>query len=182
MEDTIQNAPPADNAYKGLIFLDAKNISIKESDLAGLNVTLGDETYEEVRASLALPISEPERYVSLRIGATKGEEREIGMIRDVNELSAGSQALIMRELRKRYFLHIIHKIISLKEKFGFLYFEAETSKGLRKFAIRWEYNRVQEYSEFGRIIMDTDDNRYIIPDLRNLSPEEYKSFTRYIYW
>ncbi|HQE60685.1 MAG TPA: DUF1854 domain-containing protein, partial [Candidatus Latescibacteria bacterium] len=96
--------------------------------------------------------------------------------------SPENQVLVRRELRKRYFLHVIYKILSLKEKFGFLYFEAETSKGLRKFAVRWEYNRVQEYSEFGRIIIDTDDNRYIIPDLRKLSPEEYKNFTRYIYW
>lgn len=181
MEEIIE-PKPADTGYKGLIFLDPKALSITASDLAGINVEINGEKYEEVRASLALPITEPDRYVSLRIGATKGEESEIGMIRDLNEMSAENQRLIRRELKKRYFLHVIHKIISLKEKFGFLYFEAETSKGLRKFAIRWEYNRVQEYSEFGRIIIDTDDNRYIITDLRKLSPEEYKNFTRYIYW
>ena len=179
-ESTTQK--PTESGYKGLVFLDPKDITIHESELAGMNVTVGGETFEEVRASLALPITEPDRYVSLRIGASKGEEQEIGMIRDVNELSPENQALVRRELRKRYFLHVIYKILSLKEKFGFLYFEAETSKGLRKFAVRWEYNRVQEYSEFGRIIIDTDDNRYIIPDLRKLSPEEYKNFTRYIYW
>ena len=48
--------------------------------------------------------------------------------------------------------------------------------------MRYEYNRVQDYGEFGRVILDTDDNRYIIPDLRLLSPDEYKAFTRYVYW
>jgi len=168
--------------YKGLVFLDAKQLVITESKLLGLNVTVGDEAYEGVRASLALPITDAEKYVSFRVGPTKGEEVEIGMIRDLSELDEDQQRLVRRELRKRYFLHVIHKMLSVKEKFGFIYIEAETSKGFRKFALRYEYNRVQEYSEFGRVILDTDENRYIIPDLRLLSDEEYKAFTRYIYW
>lgn len=168
--------------YQGIVFLEPDQVSISESPLAGLSVTVGDETHDGVRASLALPITDAERYISLRVGATKGEETEIGIIRDLSELSPDCQRLIRRELKKRYFLHVIHKLVSLKEKFGFLYFEAETSKGFRKFAVRYEGNRVQEYSEFGRIILDTDENRYIVPDLRLLSPEEHKMFTRYIYW
>ena len=168
--------------YRGLVFLDPKDLIMAESDMSGIDITIGETTYHGVRASLALPIAEPEKYISLRVGATKGEEQEIGMIRDFTELSHDQKRLIRRELRKRYFLHFIHKLISVKEKFGFLYFEAETNKGLRKFAVRYEYNRVQDYSEFGRVILDTDDNRYVIPDLRKLSPEEYKMFTRYIYW
>jgi len=168
--------------YKGLVFLDPKTLVMTESAMAGIDITIGDTIYHGARASLALPIADPEKYISLRYGATKGEEQEIGMIRDFNELDDEQKRLIRRELRKRYFMHVIHKLISLKEKFGFLYFEAQTSKGLRKFAVRFEYSRVQEYSEFGRVVLDTDDNRYIIPDLRKLSPEEYKMFTRYIYW
>ncbi|HQE61167.1 MAG TPA: DUF1854 domain-containing protein, partial [Candidatus Latescibacteria bacterium] len=103
-ESTTQK--PTESGYKGLVFLDPKDITIHESELAGMNVTVGGETFEEVRASLALPITEPDRYVSLRIGASKGEEQEIGMIRDVNELSPENQALVRRELRKRYFLHV----------------------------------------------------------------------------
>jgi len=179
--ETLES-PKEGSTYKGLVFLDPKTLVMTESPLAGINITIGDATYEEVRASLALPISDPEKYISLRIGATKGEEQEIGMIRDLAELDEGQKQLIRRELRKRYFMHVIYKLISVKEKFGFLYFEAETSKGLQKFAVRYEYNRVQEYSEFGRVILDTDDNRYIIPDLRKLDPDEYKMFTRYIYW
>lgn len=170
------------DGYRGLVFLDPKDLVMAESQMSGIDITVGDEVYQGVRASLALPITEPDKYISLRYGATKGEEQELGMVRDFNDLSDEQKQLIRRELRKRYFIHIIYKIISLKEQFGFLYFEAETSKGLRKFAVRFEYNRVQDYSEFGRVVLDTDDNRYVIPDLRKLSPEEYKMFTRYIYW
>lgn len=168
--------------FRDLVFIDPTTIKIEESTFAGLEITIEGEKYEGVRASLALPITDPEHYVSLRVGATKGEEIEIGMIRNLSELSEECQKLIRRELKKRYFLHVIHKIIEVKEKFGFIYFDTETNKGMRKFAMRYEYNRVQDYGEFGRVILDTDDNRYIIPDLRLLLPDEYKAFTRYVYW
>ena len=171
-----------EQGYVGLVFLDAAMLRITESAMSGLDVTIGDEEHQGVRASLALPISDRDSYISLRSGATKGEEKEIGMIRDLSELEESAQRLIRRELNKRYFMHVIDKLVSVTEKFGFIYFVAETSKGRREFAMRYEYHRVQEYSEHGRVILDTDDNRYIIPDLRELSPTEYKAFTRYIYW
>ncbi len=70
----------------------------------------------------------------------------------------------------------------MKEQFGFIYFVADTDKGRLEFAIRYEYDRVQEYGEHGRMLLDTDENRYVIPDLRALSADERKRFTRYIYW
>ena len=173
---------PVREEYGGIDFLDTQSIAIEESQLSGLDIAVGEQRYQGVRASLAQPITDPEHNVSLRVGATKGEETEIGMIRDLGELSGEQRQLVERELSKRYFLHVVHKIVSVKEKYGFLYFEAETSKGYRKFAVRYEYNRVQEYSEHGRVVLDTDDNRYIIPDLRLLRSEERKAFTRYIYW
>jgi ATP-binding cassette, subfamily B, bacterial len=178
----MSEAPETRSISPGIEFLESEELQISESQLSGLTVTVGDTIHDGVRASCALPITDDEHYISLRIGATKGEEIEIGMIRDINTLTSDQQRLVRRELRKRYFLHVIHKLVGVKEKFGFLYFEAETNKGLRKFAVRHEYNRVQEYSEFGRMVLDTDDNRYIIPDLRLLSQEETKMFTRYIYW
>lgn len=177
-------APVAEQpaGYKGLIYLDPKQLEITESQLSGIVVTVDGTTYDGVRASYALPITDPGKYVSLRVGATKGEEIEIGIIKSMDDLSEDQRRLIRRELKKRYFIHVVHKFLSIKEKFGFIYYDAETDKGIRKFAMRYEYSRVQEYSEFGRVILDTDDNRYIIPDLRLLSPDEYKSFTRYVYW
>ena len=171
-----------EQGFAGLVFLDPADLEITESDMSGLNVKMNGETHEGVRASLALPISDRDSYVSLRIGATKGKERELGMIRNLNELDDATRRTVQRDLNKRYFLHEIGKLISVTEKFGFIYFEAETSKGKLKFAMRYEYNQVQEYGEHGRVILDTDENRYIIPDLRELSSSEYKMFTRYIYW
>jgi len=175
-----QEAPEA--GFSGITFLDTKELSITESHLAGLEIAVGGVEYSGVRATMALPISHDGAYISLRGGETKGEEREIGMIRHLDELDEAQRKLVRRELNKRYFLHIIHKLVSVKEQFGFIYFVAETDRGRREFAIRYEYNRVEEYGEHGRVLLDTDDNRYVIPDLRELSQEERKRFTRYVYW
>jgi ATP-binding cassette, subfamily B, bacterial len=188
MTVTTDNSPapsstaPEQTGFRGITFLDPKDIVVEESQLSGLIVTVDGQTYDGVRASLALPITDSGKYVSLRLGTTKGEEIEIGMIRDTKDLDEQQQRLIRRELKKRYFIHVIDKLHSVKEKFGFIYYDADTDKGRRKFAMRYEYSRVQEYSEFGRVILDTDDNRYIIPDMRLLSADEHKAFTRYVYW
>ena len=168
--------------FTGITFLVAEDLTITESDLAGFDVTFDGETYRGVRATMALPITQDGAYISLRGGETKGEEREIGIIRHLNELDDDQRRLVRRELNKRYFTHVVRKLISVREQFGFIYFVAETDKGKLEFAIRYEYNRVQEYGEHGRMLLDTDDNHYVIPDLRALTADERKRFTRYIYW
>jgi hypothetical protein len=172
--------------FEGLVFLDPAELTIHESLRAGLDIRVGDKEFRGVNASLAMPITDQDGYVSLMRGESKDKEKsdsaEIGVIRDLKELAEDQAALVRRELSKRYFIHYISKIRSVKEKFGFIYIESETSKGRRDFAVRHEYNRVQEYGLHGRVILDTDDNRYVIPDMRDLSPSERKSFTRYFYW
>ena len=182
MTDTIEAQKPAEQGFAGITFLDPADLIIEESDMAGLDVTLDGTTHKGVRATMALPITGDGAYISLRVGETKGEERELGVIRHESELNDVQRRLVHRELNKRYFLHVIHKLVSVKEKFGFIYFVADTDKGRLDFAIRYEYNRVQEYGEHGRMLLDTDDNRYVIPDLEALTPDERKRFTRYIYW
>ena len=34
----------------------------------------------------------------------------------------------------------------------------------------------------GKILIDVDDNRYLIPDLDALDPKQRSDFQRYIYW
>jgi hypothetical protein len=43
-------------------------------------------------------------------------------------------------------------------------------------------DRAQHYGENGMLLMDVFDNRYMIPDMDQLSRGDRKQLTRYIYW
>ncbi len=148
-----------------------------------LSVKLDCKVYNHVKVYRTSPISYPTKYISLRVGTSSSEETEIGIIRDPDSLPLESRALIERELDKRYFIHIITKIHSIKEEFSFLYWDVDTDKGRKEFVVASRaHHRITEYGENGRIILDLDWNRYQIPDLRDLDEQSRRLFYRYIYW
>ena len=48
--------------------------------------------------------------------------------------------------------------------------------------MRASQDRATEYGARGRVLIDLDDNRYLIPDLEELTAGEQVLFQRYIYW
>ena len=51
-----------------------------------------------------------------------------------------------------------------------------------KFFMRWSQDRAVDYGQRGKVLIDVDDNRYLIPNLDALTPHERNAFQRYIYW
>ena len=121
--------------------LTPKNAFFKESEGGLISMTLkkGDkeEFFERVVPVRAFPVSEPDSFISIREPDTKdvGKGAEIGLIENLNDFDENSVSLIKKELDKRYFTPIIQKIYSIKEQFGFLYFEVLTSAGKSSFVM-----------------------------------------------
>ena len=59
---------------------------------------------------------------------------------------------------------------------------AHTDHGLRQFTMRWSQSHVQDFGERGKVLLDLDDNRYLVPDVEALPPRERDLFQRYVYW
>jgi len=170
--------------YEGIRYLSAGDIRFYRNDLAQLCARLADgAVLEEVLIYRTRPIADPKRYISIRVGATQSEQREIGMIRNLNALAPDQRRLLNEELDRRYFIHIITRIRVIKEELGFLYWDCETDKGRREFAVpRWNQSKVVEAEGGGRVITDVDGNRYEIPNLDKLDADSRSRFLRYIYW
>jgi len=177
----------ADFAYQPIRYLDPARLEISMHD-EGLRVVVdGKEVYDHVRAYACFPISNPHRYISLRIGVTALEQREIGIVRDISHLPDPQKKLIQEALARRYFLHIITKIYRLREEFGFLYWDAETDKGRRNFPVRrHDQGSVREFEgpggKVGWTIIDSDRNRYEIPDIDALDAASRRIFYSHIHW
>jgi hypothetical protein len=101
----------------------------------------------------------------------------------MSELPPGAKLAVEIELAKRYFIHYISRINSIKEDVGFLTWDVETDKGHMEFLTkRWERNTVFEGGRNARIILDVDNNRYEIENLDTIDEESRLMFFRYIYW
>lgn len=164
-------------------YLDPKQVHIYAKDEGDMRVVYKDEEYDHVRAYRCFPVSRPSEFIALWTGDSALEHHEIGMIRRLKELAPSSRLAVEHELAKRYFIHYVQKIASIKEDIGFLTWQVETDKGPIEFmSKRWDRNTVVEGGENGRIIFDVDKNRYEIEDLDELDPSSKAIFLKHIYW
>ena len=148
-----------------------------------LHVTVKNERiYGGVYAAQAFPAAYPERYVSLIYTGLKDQEMEIGIIRDLGEFPAEDASLVRGALARRYFIHTITRIDSISNQYGCIDLSVQTDKGPASFWIRWSYDCAVDYGHRGKMLIDLDENRYLIPDVEALPPRERNEFQRYIYW
>jgi hypothetical protein len=128
------------------------------------------------------PASHPNEYLSVRGWSADGDEIEFGMIRDLLEWAADDQIQITEALGRRYLMREIAAIHSLTLKFGFLDFEVQTASGRSKFSMRWTQSQAIDYGENGKLIIDTEENRYLVRDIELLSATDQEKFLQYVYW
>ena len=147
--------------YSGLRFLQPNTVRVFRSGSGSLSVELESiGTYEDVKVFRSFPLSDPSKYISLRVGKTRSEETEIGVIRDLAEIQPESREILWQELVRRYLIHIITKIHAITEEFAFLHWEVTTDKGPRSFYTpMWVGNHVVECGKDGRAISDIYRNR-----------------------
>ncbi len=167
-------------------YLDPKKLHVHTLEQGDLSITYGEEEYDHVRAYRCFPVSRPTEFIALWTGDTALEHHEVGVVRRLRELSPGSRLAIEYELQKRYFIHYIQEIYSIRESrenIGFLVWDVKSDKGDMRFVTRrFDRHAVVEGGKNGRIIFDIDDNRYEIVDMDELDKESRAIFLTHIYW
>ena len=144
---------------------------------ATLRLTIEDEAcWLKVSVLRAFPLSVPTGYFSVRDGAAK----EIGMLAGVDGLDAESRQLVEAELERRYMISIIHRVLSVKERFGTVDWEVETSRGRRRFTTRDLRENVLRCGPGHFLLTDVESNRYEIPDINALDPQSQSCLLRHL--
>lgn len=128
------------------------------------------------------PATNPGDYISLRIWNRKGEEQELGILRHLDQWPAAAQQLVREALDRRYYLQTIDGVDEARLELGYLTLTVRTSHGPRQFTMRWSQSQVQDFGERGKVLVDLDDNRFLVPDVEALPPKERELFQRYVYW
>jgi len=164
-------------------WLKPENARIHLGNLGALHVTIPVEGfYGGIWALRCMPVRFPNEFISLRHLNHRKQEVEVGLIRSLEDWPEDVRRLVNEALAKRYFIHTITSIEEIKLRSGLLQFKVDTDLGPMEFLLRWQSDRAQDYGANGKILLDTEENRYLIPDLYKLSERERRMFQRYIYW
>ncbi len=134
------------------------------------------QDFGRVQFHRAFPFDAPDEYISV----LDMDGKEYGIIRALSDFEGEARALIEAELERKYLAPVITKILSLKDKMGFSYWDAETDCGKRSFTMRDTYRNLFHNSENGVVLTDVDGNRYLIPDVLKLDPKSYRKIELYL--
>ena len=112
----------------------------------------------------AFPLSDPEHNLSLR----NEKNEELGLIVDPSGFDPASRVIVEDELRRRYVVPVVRRIVSIRERFEVVECRVETDRGPCAFSVRNLREHVLRPTPNRLILVDVDGNRYDIPDLRAL--------------
>lgn len=148
-----------------------------------LHVTIKNERiYNGVFALRCLPVRFPNQYISLRYTNSENREQEVGLIKDLSVWPAEAQKLIEASLQRRYLVHHITEVIDIEQFGNYLSFKVVADGREMEFIQRWSYSTAQDYGQNGKVLVDVEENRYLIPDTTKLPSPGNSRFHRYIYW
>lgn len=138
--------------------------------------------YRGVWAVLLFPVTHPDGYVSLRYTDGEDKEREIGVIERLAGFPAAVQELIRGTLVKQYYQQTIRRVHTITCNYGLLFFHVETDSGPQSFMMPWRHDRAEDFGPNGKVLLDSLDNRYIIPNVQELPAPDRRKFLGFIYW
>ena len=120
----------------------------------------GEQTILSALVRQCFPQSEAGRYLSIQDGAGK----EVGIVKDVEDLNAQAKDLVKRELDRRYYTPKISAVKTLRQEAGMWYFEVETQRGFVSFYVR-NWRDSSHEIQAGRLqILSVDGQRFEIED------------------
>lgn len=161
-----------------LRYLNSENAEFLKTPGGFVSLSVDGEFYERVGIYQAFPFSDPETYISVRTADEKA--KEIGIIKDLKQLSEETRGILREQIGYRYFTPEIKRVYSVKTEYGFAYFDVMTDAGRCKFVIRMNGGAVVALTETRILIFDLDGNRFEIPDVSRLSAKERKQLDLFI--
>lgn len=135
-----------------------------------LSVKVEDEEHPVVYLHCSFPHTSKRIYVSVR----NIENKEIGIIQNLDDFPKDIVSLLEEQIQIRYFSPEITKVVKIHEEFGYSYWDAETTAGVCRFTVRGGGGNVKLVSEKRLLINDVDGNRFIIPSMDRLTDKEYR--------
>ncbi len=151
----------------------------------GENLTFIDSDgtyYPRVTLRRCFPLSSQNTFIMVCSPGLEMERgAEIGLLRELDGLETDSRSAIERELSLQYFVPVVRKIASIRDEFGFFYWDVETDRGNKSFIMRDSIiGSTRRISDGRWLIIDINQTRYEIRDFNALDSRSQNFLQRYL--
>ncbi len=156
---TISDAMPDER------LLDPDKLVLTRAESGTPRLEIADQCcYIGFRATRLFPISRRHDYISI----ADMDGAEVGIIQSLRRLPKPMRRIVLEEIRHRYFVPQITYVHSLKDEFGILYWDVDTTRGRREFVVREVRENVREFAGGRLQITDVDGNYFEIANVDTL--------------
>ena len=159
-------------------FLTKDNAAFARTEGGFLSLKTDDKEYSRVGVYLTFPLTNPDEFISIREVDEKA--KEIGLIEKLAQLPKEQQEMIREQIRLRYFMPVINKVLDVKDEYGYAYWHVMTNFGACRFTTQMSGDAVISLSDSRLMVTDIDGNRYEIPDFYQLGVMERKKLDLFI--
>jgi ATP-binding cassette subfamily B protein len=128
------------------------------------------------------PATHPDEYLSVRGWDDSGDEVELGMLRRLADWPAESQGVVRTALARRSLVRRIDRVHGARLAHGYLDLDVETDVGRQAFTIRWTASQAVDFGTDGKMLIDTEENRWVVPQVEALPKPDRERFLHYVYW
>ena len=128
------------------------------------------------------PATHPDEYLSVRGWDEHGDEVELGMIRRLSDWPEADRAIIHAALQRRSLIREVRRVHDVRLVHGYLDFDVDTDVGRRRFTTRWTQGQAFDFGTGGKMLIDTDENRWVVPRIDDLPTADRERFLQYVYW
>jgi ATP-binding cassette subfamily B protein len=128
------------------------------------------------------PATHPDEYLSVRGWDEHGDEVEVGMIRRLDDWPEVDQSVIRTALQRRSLIREVRRVHEVRLVHGYLDFDVESDVGRRCFTARWTQSQAFDFGNGGKMLVDTDENRWVVPRVDDLPAADRERFLHYVYW
>ena len=161
-----------------LRYLDKNNAVFCRTAGGFVSLETDNHKWERVQVVRLFPFTDPDCFISIR--TMDERSREIGVIKDLKDVSAETRQMLTEQLNLRYFTPLIQKIIDIKDEYGYAYFHVMTDRGECRFTINMGSNAVVRLTDSRLLITDLDENRFEIADVYKLSQKEQRKLDLFL--
>ena len=181
-EEPAEEDSAAKNKGPSLRWLDPEFDSLDVNDGQLFLQRDEDELASPVFLLRTFPATHTDEYISVRCWNKGGDDDELGIIRNLTDWPLEIQTAIRDVLNRRYLIRKIEAIHNIKLDTGFLEYDVETDVGRQQFTSRWTQSKALAFGDHGKLLIDTNDNRYVVADVNELGERDRVKFLQYIYW
>ena len=128
------------------------------------------------------PATHPEGYLSVRGWGESGDEVELGMMRTLDGWNDADVAIVRRALARRSLVRTITRVHGMQLGHGYLDLDVDTDAGRQGFTMRWTQSQAVDFGTDGKMLIDTEENRWVVRRVADLPKADRERFLQYVYW